>query len=131
MRWNHHLQEMLDIGAIRRCNSPWTRAVVLVRKKNGKLRFCIDPRKLNSRTQKDFYALLRIEQTLNHLRGSKIFSTLDLTSGYWQVQMMEDCKQYTSFTVGPLGFYECNLMPVGATNAPVTFQRLMEDFLGI
>ena len=125
-----HLQEMLDIGAIRRSNSPWASAVVLVRKKNGKLRFCIDLRKLNSRTQKDSYALPRIEQTLNHLRGSKIFSTLDLTSGYWQVEMMEDCKQYTAFTVGPLGFYECNLMPFGATNAPATFQRLMEDCLG-
>ena len=125
-----HLKEMLDIGAIRKSNSPWASAVVLVRKKNGKLRFCIDLRKLNARTQKDSYALPRIEQTLDHLKGSKLFSTLDLTSGYWQVEMVESCKQFTAFTVGPLGFYECNLMPFGATNAPATFQRLMEDCLG-
>ena len=125
-----HLEEMLKLGAIRKSCSPWASAVVLVRKKNGKLRFCIDLRKLNSKTKKDSYSLPRIEATLDHLKGSKIFSTLDLTSGYWQVEMVEDCKQYTAFTVGPLGFWECNLMPFGATNAPATFQRLMEDCLG-
>ena len=72
----------------------------------------------------------RIEQTLEHLKGSKVFSTLDLTSGYWQVEMAEECKQFTAFTVGPLGFYECEAMPFGATNAPATFQRLMEECLG-
>ena len=126
----NHLNEMLKLGAIRKSCSPWASAIVLVRKKNGKLRFCIDLRKLNARTKKDSYALPRIEQTLDHLRGSSIFSTLDLTSGYWQVEMEEECKQFTAFTVGPLGFYECNLMPFGATNAPATFQRLMEDVLG-
>ena len=126
----NHLNEMLKLGAIRKSCSPWASAIVLVRKKNGKLRFCIDLRKLNARTKKDSYALPRIEQTLDHLKGSSIFSTLDLTSGYWQVEMEEECKQFTAFTVGPLGFYECNLMPFGATNAPATFQRLMEDVLG-
>ena len=125
-----HLQEMLRLGAIRRSCSPWASAIVLVRKKNGKLRFCIDLRKLNQRTQKDAYSLPRIEQVLEHLDGSCIFSTLDLTSGYWQVEMVEACKPYTAFTVGPLGFYECETMPFGATNAPATFQRLMEDCLG-
>ena len=121
---------MLRLGAIRKSCSPWASAFVLVRKKNGKLRFCIDLRKLNSKTFKDSYALPRIEQTLESLVGSKIFSTLDLTSGYWQVEMAEECKPYTAFTCGPLGFFECETMPFGATNAPATFQRLMEDCLG-
>ena len=125
-----HLQDMLRLGAIRRSCSPWASAIVLVRKKNGKLRFCIDLRKLNSKTLKDSYALSRIEQTLESLASSRIYSTLDLTSGYWQVEMAEECKPYTAFTVGPLGFYECETMPFGATNAPATFQRLMEDCLG-
>ena len=125
-----HLQEMLRLGAIRKSCSPWASAIVLVRKKNGKLRFCIDLRKLNQRTLKDSYALPRIEQTLESLADSQIYSTLDLTSGYWQVEMAEECKPYTAFTCGPLGFYECETMPFGATNAPATFQRLMEDCLG-
>ena len=126
----NHLQEMLRLGAIRRSCSPWASAIVLVRKKNGKLRFCIDLRKLNSKTLKDSYALPRIEQTLESLADSVVYSTLDLTSGYWQVEMAEECKPYTAFTCGPLGFFECETMPFGATNAPATFQRLMEDCLG-
>ena len=125
----NHLQEMLRLGAIRRSCSPWASAIVLVRKKNGKLRFCIDLRKLNSKTLKDSYALPRIEQTLESLADSMVYSTLDLTSGYWQVEMAEECKPYTAFTCGPLGFFECETMPFGATNAPATFQRLMEDCL--
>ena len=120
----NHLQEMLRLGAIRRSCSPWASAIVLVRKKNGKLRFCIDLRKLNSKTLKDAYALPRIEQTLESLADSMVYSTLDSTSGYWQVEMAEECKPYTAFTCGPLGFFKCETMPFGATNAPATFQRL-------
>ena len=125
-----HLQEMLDLGAIRPSNSPWASAIVLVRKKDGRLRFCIDLRKLNNRTVKDGYSLPRIESILDSLGGAQIFSTLDLKAGYWQVEMAEECKAYTAFTCGPLGFYECDTMPFGATNAPATFQRLMHDCLG-
>ena len=110
-------------------NSPWSSAVVLVKKKNGELRFCIDLRKLNQRT-KDAYSLPRIDETLERLKGSCIFSSLDLKSGYWQVELEEDSKPYTAFTLGPLGFFECNRMPFGATNASATFQRLMESCLG-
>ena len=126
----NHLQEMLRLGAMRRSCSPWASAIVLVRKKNGKLRFCIDLRKLNSKTLKDSYALPSIEQTLESLADSMVYSTLDLTSGYWQVEKAEECKPYTAFTCGSLGFFECETMPFGATNAPATFQRLMEDCLG-
>ena len=73
-----HLQEMLDLGAIRPSDSPWCSAVVSVKKKNGELRFCIDLRKLNLRTVKDAYSLPRIDETLERLKGSCVFSSLDL-----------------------------------------------------
>ena len=85
---------------------------------------------MNNRTVKDAYSLPRIESILDSLGGAQIFSTLDLKAGYWQVEMAEECKAYTAFTCGPLGFYECDTMPFGATNAPATFQRLMHDCLG-
>ena len=125
-----HLKEMLEIGAIRKSNSPWASAVVLVRKKDGSLIFCIDLRKLNSCTIKDAYSLPRIDETLDCLGGSIIFSSLDLKSAYWQVEMDEMSKQLMAFTVGPLGFYKCERMLFGLTNAPATFQRLMESCLG-
>ena len=125
-----HLKEMVEIGAIRKSQSPWASAVVLVRKKTGELRFCIDLRKINSRTIKDAQTLPRIDDSLDSLNGAVIFTSLDLKSGYWQVEMDEDSIPYTAFTVGPLGFYECLRMPFGLTNAPATFQRLMENCLG-
>ena len=125
-----HLNEMLEIGAIRRSSSPWASAVVLVRKKDGTLRFCIDLRKLNARTIKDAYSLPRIEDSLDTLNGSCIFTSIDLKAGYWQVELDEKSIPLTAFTVGPLGFFECSRMPFGLTNAPATFQRLMETCLG-
>ena len=125
-----HLKEMEEIGAIRRSNSPWASPVVLVKKKDGSLRFCIDLRKLNARTIKDAYSLPRIEESLDCLNGAKIFTSLDLKSGYWQVELDDESVPLTAFTVGPLGFYECVRMPFGLTNAPATFQRLMESCLG-
>ena len=76
------------------------------------------------------YSLPRIDETLDCLHGSVIFTLLDLKSGYWQVEMDEMSKQLTAFTVNPLGFYGCERMHFGLTNAPATFQRLMESFLG-
>ena len=103
-----HIQEMLDMGTIQPSNSPWASAVVLVWKKDGKLRFCINLQKLNVRTVKDTYSLPHIDAlTLDCLNGAKMLSSLDLKSGYWQVEMEEDSKALTAFTVGPLGFYEC------------------------
>ena len=100
---------MLDLGAIRHSNSPWSSAIVLVRKKDGRLRFCIDLRKLNNRTVKDAYSLPRIETLLDTFLGSTIFTTLDLKAGYWQVEMAEECKAFTAFTCGPLGFMNVRL----------------------
>ena len=109
----NHLKEMIEVGAIRKSNSPWASAVVLVRKRDGSLRFCIDLHKLNARTIKDAYSLPRIDETLDCLGGAMIFTSLDLKSGYWQVEMEEESKPLTMFTVGPLGFYECEQMPFG------------------
>ena len=103
---------------------------MLVRKKDGALRFCIDLRKLNARMIKDAQTLPRIKESLDSLCGAVIFTSLDLKSGYWQVELDEDSIPYTTFTVGPLGFYECLRMPFGLTNAPATFQHLMENCLG-
>ena len=125
-----HLKEMLESDAIRPSQSPYSSNVVLVRKKDGSLRFCIDFRKLNNRTIKDAYTLPRIDDTIDTLIGAKYFSKLDLKSGYWQVEMSEEDKHKTAFTVGNLGFFECNRMAFGLTNAPATFQRLMERCMG-
>ena len=116
-----HIQEMLDVGAIRPSNSPWASAVVLVWKKDGKLQFCIDLQKLNARTIKDANSLPRIDKMLDCLNGAEWFSSLDLKLGYWQVEMDEDSKALTAFTVRLLGFYECEHMPFGLANAPATF----------
>lgn len=124
-----HIEDMLACGAIRESNSPWSSNVVLVRKKDGSLRLCIDYRKLNERTIRDAYQLPRIDETLDKLAGAKIFSSFDLQAGYWQIEMAEEDKQKTAFSVSGVGFYECERMPFGLTNAPSTFQRLMESTL--
>lgn len=102
---------------------------MLVRKKNGTLRMCVDYRQLNKLTRKDSYALPRIEELLDCLSGNKFFSHIDMKSGYHQVEIYEDHKERTAFSVGPLGFFEYNRMPFGLTNSPATYQRLMENLL--
>ena len=124
------LPPQLDTGVIRPSNSPWCNAVVLVRKKDGLLRFCIYFRKLNSLTVKDSHPLPRICETLESLAGAAHYSTFDMNSGFWQVPMDEESKQYTAFTLGSMGLYECESIPFGLCNAPPTFQRLMQNCLG-
>ena len=125
-----HLKLMLDAGVIWPSNSPWCNAVVLVEKKDGSLRFCIDFRKLNSLTVKDSHLLPRICETLESLTGAAHYLTFDMNSGFWQVPMDEESKQYTAFTLGSMGLYECESMPFGLCNALPTFQRLMQNCLG-
>ena len=124
-----HLQELLAAGIIKESRSPYASPIVIARKKNGKIRMCIDYRTLNSRTIPDQYTLPRIDDALACLTGCKWFSVLDLRSGYYQIAMSEEDKEKTAF-ICPLGFYQFERMPQGITGAPATFQRLMERAVG-
>ena len=126
----NHLRGMLESGAIRPSQSTWCNAVVLVRKKDGGLCFCINFRCLNACTKKDSYPLPQIQEALESLVGAGHFSCLDLKSRFWQIKMDEVLKQYTAFTVGNLGFFECDRMPFGLCNVPATFQWLMQNCMG-
>ena len=125
-----HLKFMLDAGVVRLSNSPWHNTVVLVRKNDGSLHFCIDFQRLNALTIKDSHPLPCICETLESLAGAAHFSTFDLNLGFWQVPMDEESKQYMAFTLGSMGLYECESMSFGLCNAPPTFQRLMQNCLG-
>ena len=99
-------------------------------KKDGSLQFCIDFRRLHARTEKDAYPLSCMQETMESMVGARHFSCMDLKSGFWQVQMDEESRQYTAFTVGSMGVYEFLRMPYGLCNAPVMFQHLMQNCLG-
>ena len=123
------VSNMLSGDKIQPSCSPWASPVVLVKKKDGTFRFCVDYRKVNSVTKKDAYPLPRIEDCLDALNGCKWFSTLDLASGYWQVAMDDADMEKTAFQTH-LGLYEFRVMPFGLCNAPATFERLMDGLLG-
>ena len=129
-RFGNHLWKMLESGIIRPSQSVWCNTVVLVRKMDGSLQFCIDFCHLNTHTKKDSYALPTIQEALESLVGAGYFSCLDLKLGFWQIKMEEASKQYTAFTVGNFGFFKCNCMPFGLCNALAMFQRLMQNCLG-
>ena len=122
------LKCMQQDGVIQPSNSPWSSPVVMIKKKDGSHRFCVDYRALNSLTKADTFPLPCIDDLLDQLGGAHYFSTLDLASGFWQIRMEPDSREKTEF-VAPHGLYEFLVMPFGLTNAPAVFQRLMQKVL--
>lgn len=122
------LKKMKEQGLIQESISPWSSPIVIVPKKNGAKRLCVDYRKLNTVTKKDAYPLPRIDDLLETLGQASWFSNLDLASGYWQVRVQESDREKTAF-VTKFGTYEFKVMPFGLCNAPATFQRLMNTVL--
>ena len=123
------VQQMLASEVIRPSNSPSASPVVMVKKKDGSLRFCVNFRQLNTATVKDSHPLPRIDDLLDALHGARWFSTLDLKSGYWQVPIMERDKAKTAFRTSGRQLYEFNQVPVSLCKAPATFSHLMDRVL--
>lgn len=124
----NHLDSLLAQDIISPSTSPYAAPIVLVRKKSGELCMCCDYRRLNDITRKDAFPIPRMEECIDALEGSKYFSTLDLASGYHQVEMAEEDRQKTAFTT-PFGLYEWNCLPFGLANAPAHFSRLMQKVM--
>ena len=124
-----HINQLLQTQVIRESSSPFSSPLVLVKKKDGSLRMCVDYRQLNAKTRKDAFPLPRIEESLDMLSGARWFSTMDLASGYNQVPVSEGDRAKTAFCT-PFGLFEWNRMPFGLCNAPGTFQRLMQRMFG-
>ncbi len=123
------LNEMEEKGIIRKSHSDYASPLVLVWKKNGDLRICTDFRWLNARTVRDAYPLPHQSDVLAALGGNALFSTMDLTSGYYNVPLEEEHKKYTAFT-SPFGLHEYNRLPQGLSNSPATFMRMMMSVFG-
>ncbi|KAG3079859.1 hypothetical protein PI124_g20069 [Phytophthora idaei] len=122
------IQEYLDLGLIRPSTSPWASPVLMIRKCDGGLRFCIEYRKLKAVTVKDSYPMPLIDDILDVLGNAKLFSTMDIASGYWNVPMDPNSIEKTGFT-SEFGLYEWLVMPFGLCNAGPAFERLMENVL--
>ena len=123
-----NLKQMLDIGVISESSSDWASAPVLVRKRDGSVRYCVDYRSLNAKTVKDLFPLPSISQCLDHLSGNRYFSTLDMASGYWQIEIDEKDQHKTAF-ITKYGLFEHKRMAFGLCNAPATFQRVIQFVL--
>ena len=123
------LDDLLAKGVIKESVSAWASPIVLVPKKDGSVRLCVDYRELNKVTKPDAFPLPRIDDTIDSLHGCNLFSSFDLANGYWQVELDQADQEKSAF-VCPLGLYEFSVLPMGVSNGPATFQRLMEKVLG-
>lgn len=121
------LDELLANGTIEECESPYASPVVLVPKPNGRMRLCVDYRKLNAITKTDKYPLPRIDDLLHEAKHTPFMSTIDLKNGYHQIEVKPADRDKTAF-VCPFGSYRFRKMPFGLKNAPATFQRLIDNF---
>ena len=115
------VKDLLEKKLIEPASGAWSSPVVLVKKKDGGWRFCIDYRKLNAVTIQDAYPLPRIDESLDALAGSRLFSTLDLVSGYWQVPLDAEGQEKSAFATRS-GLWKWKVLPFGLTSAPATFQ---------
>ena len=123
-------REMLETGVIEPSNSGWSSPVVMVRKSNGKYRFCIDFRKVNMVSKPDAYPLPNMDQILRKLQCARYISTLDLSSAYHQIPLQKESKPITAFTVPGMGLFQFTRMPFGLSNAGASFQRLIDRIIG-
>jgi len=122
------VKKNLKLGAIEPCISEWAAQVVLAKRKDGKLRFCINYQGLNAITKKCAYLMPRVDETLDSLAGCKWFSALDAKQGFWHVPLAEEDRDKTAFRTRS-GQYRWRVMPFGLVNAPATFQRFMDTVL--
>lgn len=124
------VDEMLALDVVEPCESAWQSPVLLVTKKNGQPRFCLDSRKLNSVTKRDAYNLPYISEILDNLRDARFLSSLDLSKAFWQIPVAEEDRDKTAFYVPSRGTLRFKTTPFGLTNAPSTQQRLVDSLLG-
>lgn len=124
------LDEMLSLDVVEPCESPWSSPVLVVGKKDGKARFCLDSRKLNSVTRKDAYSLPFVSEILDNLRDAKFLSSIDLSKAFWQIPINEKDRDKTAFYVPGRGTFRFKVTAFGLTNAPATQQRLVDALFG-
>nr|VZI14049.1 unnamed protein product [Spirometra erinaceieuropaei] len=122
------VENMLQQGIIQPSSSPWAAPVTLVKKKDNSLRLCVDYRRLNAITVRDAFPLPRMDDLLASMAGKKFFSTLDLSSSYWQIEVHPEDRAKTAFSL-PSGLFEFTTLPMGLANAAATCQRLMQKLL--
>lgn len=127
---NEELDQMLKDGIVEPSDSPWASPIILVKKPDGKYRFCVDFRQLNRVTKRDAYPLPFVMATLDKLREAHFLTTLDIKSAYWQIPLSADSKSLTAFVVPNRGLYQFTRMPFGLHNAPATWQRFIDRVIG-
>lgn len=127
---NKELDEMLQQEIVQPSSSPWSSPIVMVRKKDGSYRFCVDYRKVNQVTERDAYPLPLVTSTLDKLRDANYLTSLDIKSAYWNIPVEKESRKITAFTVPGRGLFEFCRMPFGLHNSPATWQRFIDNVLG-